>query len=165
MEHRAAPTVRTLLAATLLLSLPVAATAGADPLAPTGRWTGRLSVAARTPPMGWNSWNAYRTEVDEAKVMGSAKALVSTGLAKLGYVYVNLEDGWWLKRRTSDGRLQVRTATFPSARVDAAEGSSFRPFTDRLHAMGLKAGIYTDLGRNACSQAFDLNSPTLPVGT
>ena len=136
-----------------------------DPLAPTGRWTANTRGAAATPPMGWNSWNAFRTEVSEEKVLGAAKALVDSGLAKLGYSYVNIDDGWWMKRRLSDGRLQVRTSIFPSARIGGREGTSFRPFTDRLHAMGLKAGIYTDLGRNACSQAHDLKSPNLPQGS
>jgi alpha-galactosidase len=143
---------------------PAASTPGSDPLAPTGRWTAPTRGNAPTPPMGWNSWNAFRTEVDEDKVVGAAEALVSTGLARLGYRYVNIDDGWWLRRR-ADGRLQIRTSIFPSARTGGSEETSFRPFVDRLHAMGLKAGIYTDLGRNACSQAYDLKSPNLPVGT
>lgn len=129
-----------------------------------GVWLGREDGAAKTPPMGWNSWNAFRTAVDEAKVMGAAQALVDDGLAKLGYVYVNVDDGWWQKRRASDGRMIIRTRIFPSAATPDGT-TSFRPFTDRLHAMGLKAGIYTDVGRNACSQAFDLQSPNLPEGT
>jgi alpha-galactosidase len=137
----------------------------AGPLDPAGQWTANSRGAAKTPPMGWNSWNAFRTEVNEDKVMGAAKALVDTGLAGLGYTYVNIDDGWWLKRRTSDGRLQVRTAIFPSAATGGPEGTSFRPFVDKLHGMGLKAGIYTDAGRNACSQAYDLHSPNLPEGT
>ena len=129
-----------------------------------GVWLGKTDGAAKTPPMGWNSWNAFRTDVDEGKVMGAAQALVDDGLAKLGYVYVNLDDGWWQKRRQPDGRMIIRTRIFPSAAT--ADGTtSFRPFTDRLHAMGLKAGIYTDVGRNACSQAFDLSSPNLPEGS
>lgn len=131
---------------------------------PTGRWSLPDRKAARTPPMGWSSWNAFRTEVDEGKVIGAAQKLVDSGLAKLGYVHVNVDDGWWLKRRTSDGRMVVRTKLFPSARSQNGE-TSFRPFTDRLHAMGLKAGIYSDIGRNACSQAYDLHSPNLPEGT
>jgi alpha-galactosidase len=152
--------MRLLLAAAAALALSASAASAADPLAPTGRWTANMRGQAATPPMGWNSWNAFRTEVTEEKVLGAAQALVDTGLARLGYRYVNIDDGWWLKRRTSDGRLQVRTAIFPSA-----AGGGFRPFTDRLHAMGLKAGIYSDLGRNSCSQAYDLKSPNLPVGT
>jgi hypothetical protein len=148
-----------------VLALAAAPGSAKDPLAPTGRWTANERGAARTPPMGWNSWNAFGTRITEDKVMGAAQALVDTGLAKLGYTYVNIDDGWWLKRRTADGRLQIRTAIFPSAATGGPEETSFRPFTDRLHAMGLKAGIYTDAGRNACSQAFDLRSPNLPVGT
>ena len=150
-------------AAILLGSTPAIAQA-ADPIAPAGRWTLPERKQARTPPMGWSSWNAFRTEVDEDKVIGAAQKLVDSGLAKLGYVYVNVDDGWWLKRRTSDGRMQIRTKIFPSA-VGKGGDTSFRPFTDRLHAMGLRAGIYSDVGRNACSQAYDLHSPNLPEGT
>ncbi|WP_229474750.1 NPCBM/NEW2 domain-containing protein [Pseudoduganella lurida] len=153
-----------LLAATLLVT-QVHARPAADPLAPAGRWEGDTSGAASTPPMGWNSWNAFRTEVDEDKVMGAAKVLVDSGLAKLGYHYVILDDGWWIKRRAGDGRLQIRTGIFPSAATGGPDGTSFKPFTTRLHAMGLKAGLYTDVGRNACSQAHDLHSPNLPQGT
>lgn len=135
----------------------------ADPLAATGKWTANTHGQALTPPMGWNSWNAFHTEVDEEKVLGAAQVLVDSGLAKLGYTYVNIDDGWWLKRRNSDGRMQIRTQIFPSAKVKG--DSSFRPFTDRIHALGLKAGIYSDMGRNACSQRFDLHSPNLPEGS
>lgn len=154
-----------LLAVLLVLAGPAAADPLSDPLAPSGRWTGDHGGAAATPPMGWNSWNAFRTDVDEAKVIGSAQALLKTGLAGKGYVYVNIDDGWWLKRRTSDGRLEIRTSIFPSARADGTGESSFVPFVTRIHRMGLKAGIYTDIGHNACSQAWDLKSPNLPVGT
>ncbi|MFM2287761.1 MAG: hypothetical protein RL684_904 [Pseudomonadota bacterium] len=136
-----------------------------DPLRPAGHWTGSTRGAARTPPMGWNSWNAFHTEVDEDKVMGAARVLVTSGLARLGYSYVNLDDGWWLRRRALDGRMQIRTGIFPSAATGGVDETSFKPFTNALHAMGLKAGIYTDVGRNACSQAYDLHSPNLPQGT
>ena len=46
---------------------------------------------ARTPPMGWSSWNAFHDQIDEALVRETADALVSTGLAEAGYVYVNLD--------------------------------------------------------------------------
>ena len=115
--------------------------------------------------MGWNSWNAFHTDVTEAKVLDSAKAIVDSGLAAKGYRYINIDDGWWLKRRTTDGRMIVRTSIFPSAAVGGAEQTSFKPFTDRIHAMGLKAGIYSDIGANNCSQAFAPNAPNLPEGT
>jgi alpha-galactosidase len=152
----------------LMIALAVAPAASAstvDPLDPVGRSTLPANPAAPTPPMGWSSWNAFRTEITEDKLIGSAQALVSTGLASLGYVYVNIDDGWWQKRRESDGRLEVRTGIFPSAAIAGGRDTSLRPLVDRLHGMGLRVGIYTDVGRNACSQAYDLASPNLPTGT
>jgi hypothetical protein len=152
--------------ASLVFATSLAAqTATRDPLEPTARWTANTRGDAMTPPMGWNSWNAFETAIDETKVMSTAKALVDTGLAKLGYRYVNIDDGWWHKRRQSDGRLQIRTNIFPSANVGGAAGTSFRPLTERLHAMGLKAGIYSDIGYNSCSQSYSDNPAYLPEGS
>lgn len=139
----------TLLAAAVQALLAVSAAAAQAP--------------AATPPMGWNPWNAFHTEVDEAKIMAVADKLQSSGLRDAGYRYVNMDDGWWRTRR-ADGRIEVRTGMFPSGAL--ADGStSMRPFVDALHARGLRAGIYTDIGRNACSQAWDRHSPNLPEGT
>jgi len=135
-----------------------------DPLAPTGRWTAYTAGRAQTPPMGWSSWNAFATDIDEDKILGSARALVDSGLAGKGYRYVNIDDGWWLQRRASDGQLVIRSDRFPST-VHAGDLPTFRPFTDRLHAMGLKAGIYSDLGRNTCSQAYSPDETDLPKGS
>jgi alpha-galactosidase len=136
-----------------------------DPLAPTASWSANTRGNAATPPMGWNSWNAFATLVNEEKVMGTAQALVDTGLAAKGYRYVNIDDGWWLKRRQSDGRILIRTSIFPSAKIGGPEDSSFKPLTAKLHSMGLKAGIYTDIGRNSCGQSYDLQSPNSPEGS
>lgn len=135
----------------------------ADPLAPTGRWSAYQGGSAQTPPMGWNSWNAFFTHVDEEKLMGSAERIRSSGLAQKGYRYINIDDGWWIKRRASDNKLMIRTDKFPSAKVKG--DPSFRPLTDKLHAMGFKAGIYSDLGRNICSQAYADGSEQLPEGS
>lgn len=149
-------------ASTLLVAAPAQA-GDADPLAPTAHWSANSTGRAPTPPMGWNTWNAFTTDVDEEKVMGSAQILVDSGLAAKGYRYVNLDDGWWDHRR-SDDRMLVRADRFASART-ADGATSFRPFTDKLHAMGLKAGIYSDLGRNTCSQAYSPDDTNLPKGT
>ena len=135
-----------------------------DALTPTGRWSVDARGSAPVPPMGWNSWNAFNSDIDEEKLMASANALVRTGLAAKGYRYVDIDDGWWLKRRMPDGRLIIRTDSFPSA-ITADGATSFRPLTDRLHAMGFKAGIYSDIGRNSCGQAYTSNFAHQPVGT
>jgi hypothetical protein len=70
------------------LALAIAALPGiarADSLVPTGRWTAYTRGNAPLPPMGWNSWNAFGSDIDEAKVMGSAEAIVRFGLAAKGY--------------------------------------------------------------------------------
>ncbi len=139
--------------------------AQADPLAPTGKWSAYQGGSATTPPMGWSSWNSFATDITEAKIMGVADALVKTGLAASGYRYVNMDDGWWQKRRQPDGRIQIRIAQFPSAAVGSAEETSFKPLTEKLHAMGLKAGIYSDMGRNSCSQAYSPGVPNLAEGS
>ncbi|MBO9669889.1 MAG: NPCBM/NEW2 domain-containing protein [Sphingobium sp.] len=114
--------------------------------------------------MGWNSWNAFNSDINEEKVMASAKIILDSGLAAKGYRYINLDDGWWLKRRQPDGRMIIRAANFPSAATTDGM-TSFRPFTDKLHAMGFKAGIYSDIGRNSCGQVYTSNFPNQPEGT
>jgi len=136
----------------------------ADPLAPTGRWSAYSAGHAATPPMGWNSWNAFATDIDEDKILGSAQRIVDSGLAAKGYRYINLDDGWALKRRIPDNHMMMRADKFPSARA-GGDTPTFKPFTDRLHAMGLKAGIYSDLGRNTCSEAFSGTDTDLPKGS
>ncbi|MEO8063639.1 MAG: NPCBM/NEW2 domain-containing protein [Pseudomonadota bacterium] len=154
------------MAACAAISFCVAAQVqGADTLAPTGRWTAYTSGRAATPPMGWNSWNAFASAVDEEKVMGSAQRIVDSGLAQKGYRYINLDDGWAAKRRLPDGHLIIRTDKFPSAAARKQKTPSFKPFTDRLHAMGLKAGIYSDMGRNTCAQAWSATDADLPKGS
>jgi len=151
-------------AAAMTMLGSTAAAAPADPLAPTGRWTAYVRGAAQLPPMGWNSWNAFGSDINEAKLLGSAQAIIDKGLAAKGYRYIDLDDGWWMKRRLSDNRIVVRTANFPSAALANGE-TSFRPLTDRLHAMGLKAGIYSDMGRNSCAQLYSTDGLNQPEGT
>jgi alpha-galactosidase len=53
---------------------------------------------AKTPPMGWNSWNKFRTKIDDKTVREIADAIVSSGMKDVGYQYVNIDDGWEWKR-------------------------------------------------------------------
>lgn len=157
---------RNMLSATMIVAISVSFSAHAQTtqLQPSGKFSVYGGEAAATPPMGWNPWNAFRTEVDEGKIIANADKIKRSGLAAAGYRYINLDDGWWLKRG-ADGRMIIRTSIFPSAATGPDGQTSFRPLTDRLHAMGFKAGIYTDSGKNSCSQRWDPQSPNLPEGT
>lgn len=146
-----------------LCLMSAAVHAATDPLAPTAHWSAYTAGQGTTPPMGWNSWNAFATNIDEAKILGSARRIADSGLAAKGYRYINIDDGWIAHRQIPDGRMIIRADRFPSSVTSG--GSSFRPFTDKLHAMGFKAGIYSDLGRNTCSQAYSGDDTDLPKGS
>ncbi len=69
---------------------------------------------APTPPMGWNSWNAFETDIDEQKIRAIADAMVSSGMRDAGYVYLVLDDGWMAKERDKAGRLLADPEKFPN---------------------------------------------------
>ncbi len=87
---------------------------------------------ALTPPLGWNSWNSWAGSVDQDKVLRSARVLVSSGLINHGWSYVNIDDTWQ-GERTGAGHALQANAKFPD----------MKGLCDQLHAMGLKAGIYS----------------------
>ncbi len=98
---------------------------------------------ALTPPMGYNTWYEYHGPGNEAAVLAEAQALVSTGLAAAGYVYVNLDDGWLAPARTPDRALTWNPALFPHGLPWLA---------GQLHSMGLKFGIYEAIGNQTCQR-------------
>lgn len=57
----------------------------------------------RTPQMGWNSWNKFGCNINEEVIKNATDRIVSLGLGKLGYKYVNLDDCWNTVDRTTDG--------------------------------------------------------------
>ncbi|XP_077240163.1 alpha-galactosidase 1-like isoform X1 [Tasmannia lanceolata] len=100
---------------------------------------------AMTPPIGWNSWNHFNCLIDEKMIRETADALVQTGLSKLGYKYVNIDDCWAELNRDSKGHLVPRKSTFPSG---------IKALADYVHSKGLKLGIYSDAGYMTCSKTM-----------
>ncbi|MCF0197394.1 MAG: alpha-galactosidase, partial [Bacteroidaceae bacterium] len=49
---------------------------------------------SRTPTMGWSSWNTFGVNISEALIKGQADAMVSQGLAEVGYDHINIDDGF-----------------------------------------------------------------------
>ena len=97
---------------------------------------------ARTPPMGWNSWYTAHCGVTEDGVIRNAQALVSSGLAARGYRYVNVDGCWEARHRGRRGNLRPNRETFPHG---------MRVLGRRIHALGLRFGIYTSAGPRICS--------------
>ncbi|WP_063836144.1 NEW3 domain-containing protein [Actinacidiphila yeochonensis] len=96
---------------------------------------------APTPPMGWNDWSYYQCDMDEQTILGNARALVSSGLAADGYDTVTTDDCWMSGSRSSTGDLVPDPVKFPDGMAYVGA---------RLHAMGLKFGIYEDAGTKTC---------------
>lgn len=94
-----------------------------------------------TPPMGWSSWNALGCAVTEKAVEANADVLVSSGMAALGYQYVDIDDCWMAPHRGSDGRLVADPVRFPSG---------IKAIADYVHGKGLKLGIYAGAGTATC---------------
>jgi alpha-galactosidase len=93
---------------------------------------------AKTPPMGWNSWNKFRTQISDKTVREIADAMVSSGMKAAGYEYVNIDDGWQWKR-DAQGKI-LPTPNFPDMKALA----------DYVHSKGLKLGIYSSPGPRTC---------------
>jgi alpha-galactosidase len=94
---------------------------------------------AKTPPMGWNSWNKFHGRVDDASVRGIADAMASNGMKDAGYLYVNIDDTWEGEREAK-GNI-TSNKKFPDMKALA----------DYVHGKGLKLGIYSSPGPNTCA--------------
>jgi alpha-galactosidase len=94
---------------------------------------------ARTPPMGWNSWNKFAGRIDDASVRGIADAMASNGMKAAGYQYINIDDTWE-GERDAQGNIQTNKK-FPDMKALA----------DYVHRKGLKLGIYSSPGPNTCA--------------
>ncbi|KAF8584417.1 glycoside hydrolase family 27 protein [Ramaria rubella] len=97
---------------------------------------------AKLPVMGYNAWNVYQCNLDEALALQTAGLMKSLGLIDLGYKHYNLDDCWAAKNRTSKGLLAPDPLKFPTG---------FNNFTTELHRLGLNAGIYSDSGWFTCA--------------
>jgi alpha-galactosidase len=101
---------------------------------------------ARTPPMGWNTWNTFGCNINETLIRQMADAMVSSGMRDAGYQYVVVDDCWFNPNRDAAGNLQGDPVRFPSG---------MRALGDYIHARGLKFGIYQGPLDQTCAQYFD----------
>ena len=95
---------------------------------------------AKTPPMGWNSWNKFACNVNEELIRQTADAMVASGMKDAGYFYINIDDCWHGKR-DSLGFIHPDPERFPSG---------MKALADYIHSKGLKIGIYSDAGNKTC---------------
>jgi alpha-galactosidase len=99
-----------------------------------------LAGLARTPPMGWNSWNKFGCDVSEALIKETADAMVASGMKDAGYEYVVIDDCWQVER-DGEGNIIADPERFPSG---------IKALADYVHGKGLKFGLYSDAGMKTC---------------
>jgi len=98
---------------------------------------------AKTPPMGWNSWNKFGCKgLNEKVVRETADTMVSSGMKDAGYQFVILDDCWQTGRDAS-GNIVADADRFPSG---------IKALADYVHSKGLKFGIYSDAGTMTCAK-------------
>ena len=122
-----------LLASSMINSLPRAQVQSPAPVQ-------EFAHLAPAPPMGWASWNHFFCDYDEKTIRAQADALVSSGMRDAGYKYVVIQE-CIARERDSSGHLIVDSVRFPSG---------MPALTAYIHKLGLKAGVYTDIGKHTC---------------
>lgn len=104
-----------------------------------------------TPSMGWNSWYAHYGRITDAKMREAADLMISSGMADVGYQYVNVDDCWMNAEKSTDPK---RTGPFRDENGNIMPNGYFpdmKALADYIHSKGLKAGLYTSPGPQTCA--------------
>ena len=104
----------------------------------------RADGDAKCPLMGWSSWNSFGTGISDALILETARAMATNGLKAAGYLYVNTDDGFFWGHG-EDGVLRFNPKRFPNG---------MKHMVDGIHALGLRAGIYSDAGADTCGSMW-----------
>ena len=112
------------------------------PLTVAAQTASPLANLARTPPMGWNSWNKFACNVSEELIRETADAMVASGMRDAGYQFIVIDDCWQIAR-DSTGTIVADPERFPSG---------IKALADYVHAKGLKFGLYSDAGMFTCQR-------------
>lgn len=99
------------------------------------------AIAQETPTMGWSSWNTFGLNISEKTIKDQAYAMRSKGLLKVGFDHINIDDGYFGGRDKATGKLLIHPTRFPNG---------LQTVVKYIHALGEKAGIYSDGGHNTC---------------
>ena len=102
----------------------------------------------RKPLLGWSSWSFLRKHPTAAKIEAEARALRSSGLHKLGYEYVNLDDFWYQCPGKQGPNVDRHGLWIPDSSRFPAHGrtNGIEALAAYVHSLGLRFGIYVTPG-------------------
>jgi hypothetical protein len=112
---------------------------------------GEFKEWAKTPPMGWNSWDCFGPTVEEHEVKANADYMAAN-LKQYGWEYIVVDIRWFVENDKAGGynqtnpryvldeygRYMPAVNRFPSS----ADGKGFKELADYVHRKGLKFGIH-----------------------
>lgn len=113
-----------------------------------------FSQKPKPPIMGWSSWNHFHVNINEKMIEEQADNMITSGMYNAGYRFINIDDGYF-GGRDVNGKLFANAAKFPSG---------MKALADYIHSKKLKAGIYTDAGKNTCGSIYDKDTLGIGVG-
>lgn len=102
----------------------------------------------RTPVLGWSSWSFIRKDPTAANIKAQALAMQQSGLQKLGYEYINIDDFWYQcpgpqgPNVDAYGRWVIDASRFPSQ----GDSNGIKTVADYIHSLGMRFGIYVTPG-------------------
>jgi len=99
-------------------------------------------VTGKLPAMGWNSWNVFGSSNSETTSKAIAESFIRLGMDKVGWQYIVLDDGCYTTTRNAQQELQPNLTRFPSG---------FAALAEYIHSLGLKMGMYNDVGITTCN--------------
>ena len=101
-----------------------------------------MAVLAKTPPMGFNTWNSFGPDINEQMVLEMTDVMAEQGYRDAGYKYVVIDDCWSLRERDENGNLVADPEKFPHG---------MKYVGDYIHSKGLKFGMYSCAGTRTCA--------------
>ena len=100
-------------------------------------------MLAMTPPMGYNTWNTFGTNISADLIKETADAMVDEGLLDAGYKYLVIDDCWSERQRDPvTDKIVPDKNKFPLGMNDVS---------DYVHSKGLKFGMYSCAGVRTCA--------------
>lgn len=102
----------------------------------------KKAMLSRTPPMGWNSWNTFGSNINEELIRNTADNMVAKGFLEAGYNYLVIDDCWSEMKRDENGRIVASKEKFPNG---------MKAVADYVHSKGLKFGMYSCCGTRTCA--------------
>ncbi len=109
------------------------------------------NTIALTPPMGWNSWNAWGLSVNSHDVRSAVDAMVNDGLVDYGWSYVVIDGGWTVKPNSTNPLLGGRSYNSEGMINPNRKFRHMKALSNFIHAYGLKLGLHTSPGPFTCS--------------